>query len=187
MLFRIKPGIDAHTHNFIRTGQIDSKFGFALETGEALQAVAAALKTPGIRVAGIHCHIGSQIFDIDPFCHAAEVMLGFAQQVRAELGYTIEELNLGGGFGIRYVAQDDPKALESYMEAVSKVVLGFCETNSFPVPFICIEPGRSIVGGYGHHAVYHRQRQNHSGLPYICFHRRRHDGQPALCALPVCL
>ena len=66
MLFRIKPGIDAHTHNFIRTGQIDSKFGFALETGEALQAVAAALKTPGIRVAGIHCHIGSQIFDIDP-------------------------------------------------------------------------------------------------------------------------
>ena len=60
--------------------------------------------------------------------------------MRAELGYTIEELNLGGGFGIRYVAQDDPKALESYMEAVSKVVLGFCETNSFPVPFICIEP-----------------------------------------------
>ena len=149
VLFRIKPGIDAHTHNFIRTGQIDSKFGFALETGEALQAVAAALKTPGIRVAGIHCHIGSQIFDIDPFCHAAEVMLGFAQQVRAELGYTIEELNLGGGFGIRYVAQDDPKALESYMEAVSKVVLGFCETNSFPVPFICIEPGRSIVGDTG--------------------------------------
>lgn len=76
-------------------------------------------------------------------------MLGFAQQVRAELGYTIEELNLGGGFGIRYVAQDDPKALESYMEAVSKVVLGFCETNSFPVPFICIEPGRSIVGDTG--------------------------------------
>ena len=149
VLFRIKPGIDAHTHNFIRTGQIDSKFGFALETGEALQAVAAALKTPGIRVAGIHCHIGSQIFDIDPFCHAAEVLLGFAQQVRAELGYTIEELNLGGGFGIRYVAQDDPKALESYMEAVSKVVLGFCETNSFPVPFICIEPGRSIVGDTG--------------------------------------
>ena len=149
ILFRIKPGIDAHTHDFVRTGQIDSKFGLALETGEAMRAVQTALSMQGVRLRGVHCHIGSQIFDIDPFCHAAEVMLGFAQQVRAELGYTIEELNLGGGFGIRYVAQDDPKALESYMEAVSKVVLGFCETNSFPVPFICIEPGRSIVGDTG--------------------------------------
>ena len=69
--------------------------------------------------------------------------------MKAETGRELEILDLGGGFGIRYVAQDDPKALESYMEAVSKVVLGFCETNSFPVPFICIEPGRSIVGDTG--------------------------------------
>ncbi|MEG1175386.1 MAG: diaminopimelate decarboxylase [Ruthenibacterium sp.] len=149
VLFRIKPGIDAHTHNFIMTGQIDSKFGFALETGEAMEAVKKALTTPAIHVSGIHCHIGSQIFDIEPFCRAAEIMLQFACDVRDECGYFMEQLNLGGGFGIRYVPQDDPKALESYMEAVSKVVYACCEKQNFPVPFICIEPGRSIVGDAG--------------------------------------
>lgn len=149
ILFRIKPGIDAHTHNFVRTGQIDSKFGFALETGEAMAAIQRALSLPAIRVVGIHCHIGSQIFDVDPFRHAAEVMMDFAQQVRETLHYTIEELNLGGGFGIRYVAQDDPQELESYMEPVSQVILDKCRAYQFPVPFICIEPGRSIVGDAG--------------------------------------
>ncbi|MEG1275848.1 MAG: diaminopimelate decarboxylase [Ruthenibacterium sp.] len=149
VLFRIKPGIDAHTHNFIMTGQIDSKFGFALETGEAMEAVKKALTTPAIHVSGIHCHIGSQIFDIEPFCRAAEIMLQFACDVRDECGYSMEQLNLGGGFGIRYVPQDDPKALESYMQAVSKVVYACCEKQNFPVPFICIEPGRSIVGDAG--------------------------------------
>lgn len=149
ILFRIKPGIDAHTHNFVRTGQIDSKFGFALETGEAMEAVARAISLPGISLMGIHCHIGSQIFDIDPFCHAAEVMLDFAQQIRETHGFIIKELNLGGGFGIRYVEEDDPKALESYMEAVSKIVTARCEKHDLPVPFICIEPGRSIVGDTG--------------------------------------
>ncbi len=149
VLFRIKPGIDAHTHDFVRTGQIDSKFGFALETGEAMEAVKKALETENVHVTGIHCHIGSQIFDIDPFCHAAEVMLGFATQVRDECGYTIEQLNLGGGFGIKYVPQDDPKSLDSYMKAVSQTVYAFCEKNNFPVPYVCIEPGRSVVGDTG--------------------------------------
>ena len=149
ILFRIKPGIDAHTHNFVMTGQIDSKFGFALETGEALKAVEMALRTPSIHFAGIHCHIGSQIFDIDPFCHAAQVMLQFAAEIKQTFGYEIEQLNLGGGFGIRYVAEDDPKALESYMEAVSRVVYDSCEKHSLKIPFVCIEPGRSIVGDTG--------------------------------------
>lgn len=149
ILFRIKPGIDAHTHSFIRTGQIDSKFGFALETGEAMEAVRQALHTEGVQVTGIHCHIGSQIFEIEPFCHAAAVMLDFAKELRETLGCTIEELNLGGGFGIRYVPEDDPKALESYMQAVSEVVLARCAAYDLPVPFICIEPGRSIVGDAG--------------------------------------
>ncbi len=149
VLFRIKPGIDAHTHNFIRTGQIDSKFGFAIETGEAMEAIKKALSTQSITISGIHCHIGSQIFDIEPFCHAAEVMLEFAKQVQNDCGYTIKQLNLGGGFGIRYVPQDDPKALDSYMNNVSKTVYDFCEKNNFPIPYICIEPGRSIVGDTG--------------------------------------
>lgn len=149
VLFRIKPGVDAHTHNFVRTGQIDSKFGFALETGEAMQAVQQALCTENIRVAGIHCHIGSQIFDIEPFCHAAQVMLQFAVDVREKCGCTLEQLNLGGGFGIRYVPEDDPKELSAYMEKVSETVRAFCAQHDFPVPYICIEPGRSIVGDAG--------------------------------------
>lgn len=149
ILFRIKPGIDAHTHQFIMTGQIDSKFGFALETGEAMEAVATALAMKHVHFAGIHCHIGSQIFEIEPFCHAAQVMLQFAKDIYDKQGYQIEQLNLGGGFGIRYVTQDDPKALGSYLKAVSQTVFRFCAENNFAVPFICIEPGRSIVGDTG--------------------------------------
>lgn len=149
ILFRIKPGVDAHTHDFVRTGQIDSKFGFAIETGEAKDAFIAASNLPNIKIKGIHCHIGSQIFDIEPFCHAAKVMLEFANSMKSVTGITIEELNLGGGFGIRYVSDDDPQALENYMEEVSKIVNNFCKTNNFDIPFICIEPGRSIVGDAG--------------------------------------
>ncbi len=149
VLFRIKPGIDAHTHSFVQTGQIDSKFGFALETGEALEAVKTALSYKSIKFVGIHCHIGSQIFDIAPFCLAAQKMLEFAVDIRKECGFTISILNLGGGFGIRYVPEDDPKALDSYMKEVSKTVKNFCENSNFPMPYICIEPGRSIVGDTG--------------------------------------
>lgn len=85
IMFRIKPGIDAHTHNFVKTGQIDSKFGFALETGEAFEAVKKAIALKNVHLVGLHCHIGSQIFDIDPFVHAAEVMLGFIAKIKNEL------------------------------------------------------------------------------------------------------
>lgn len=149
ILLRITPGVDAHTHDFVRTGQIDSKFGFTLENGDAVAAVGYALKMPGIRLLGLHCHIGSQIFEIEPFCHTAEVMLQLGVDLKKQYDYTIQELNLGGGFGIRYVSEDDPKALESYMEAVSTTIFDFCEKHAFAVPFICIEPGRSIVGDTG--------------------------------------
>ncbi len=108
IMFRIKPGIDAHTHDFVRTGQIDSKFGFALETGEALEAVKKAIFLEHIELSGLHCHIGSQIFDIDPFVLVAEVMMNFIAQVRDEIGYEIKELDLGGGFGIKYTDADSP-------------------------------------------------------------------------------
>ena len=102
IMYRIKPGIDAHTHDFIRTGQIDSKFGFALETGEAFEAVQKAISLENIELVGLHCHIGSQIFDIDPFVLAAEVMINFISDIKTKTGYEIRELNLGGGFGIKY-------------------------------------------------------------------------------------
>ena len=108
ILLRIKPGVDAHTHQFIRTGQIDSKFGFALETGEAMQAVERALALPGIHLKGLHCHIGSQIFDREPFEAAAEIMVGFLADIRDRWGRELEILNLGGGFGIKYLSDHNP-------------------------------------------------------------------------------
>ncbi|MDR2933091.1 MAG: diaminopimelate decarboxylase [Oscillospiraceae bacterium] len=147
--FRIKPGVDAHTHDFVKTGSIDSKFGLALETGEAFDAVKMALSLDNIRLIGVHCHIGSQIFDIDPFELSAEVMLGFMARVKDELGYEIGELNLGGGFGIKYIPEHDPVEYERYMKTVSATVRKVCAEKGLKMPFIVIEPGRSIAGPAG--------------------------------------
>ncbi len=147
--FRIKPGVDAHTHNFIRTGQIDSKFGFALETGEAFEAVKEALKLNNVCLKELHCHIGSQIFDIEPFVTAAEIMIDFMAKIKSELGAVISELNLGGGFGIMYTSDDEPVPYENYMDKVSVAVKAKCAEHGLPVPFIYIEPGRSVVGEAG--------------------------------------
>ena len=149
ILLRIKPGIDAHTHQFIRTGQIDSKFGFALETGEAMDAAKAAIHAKNLTLTGVHCHIGSQIFEIQPFELAAKVMLGFIRDVRAETGVELQELNLGGGFGIKYVENDQPVPYDRYMELVSNAVHMCCNEYDLTAPKIYIEPGRSIVGEAG--------------------------------------
>ncbi|WP_283607518.1 diaminopimelate decarboxylase [Faecalispora anaeroviscerum] len=146
---RVKPGIDAHTHSFIQTGQIDSKFGFALETGEAMKAVKEALKYANIDLKGVHCHIGSQIFDSSPFVLAAEVMLQLIADIKKETGVEIQELNLGGGFGIHYAEDDAPLPYDQYMELVSTAVFRKCEELGVKVPFIFIEPGRSMVGETG--------------------------------------
>lgn len=149
IMLRIKPGIDAHTHNFIRTGQIDSKFGFALETGEAFEAVRKSLEMQNVSLVGLHCHIGSQIFDIDPFECAAEVMLHFCGKIKKELGHEVKELNLGGGFGIRYTEKDNPVPLDSYMERVSVKVKEVCVEEDLSLPYIIIEPGRSVAAPAG--------------------------------------
>ena len=146
---RIKPGIDAHTHEFIRTGQIDSKFGIDLQSGEAMEAVQLASSMEGICLRGLHCHIGSQIFDKEPFVHAASVMLDFFAKVKETLQVEFEFLNLGGGFGIPYVERDDAIPYEEYMKAVSKEVFKRCEEHKLAIPFVYIEPGRSIVGSAG--------------------------------------
>jgi len=149
ILFRIKPGIDAHTHDFIMTGQIDSKFGTALETGEAFDIIKTANSMEHVNVVGIHCHIGSQIFDIDPFKSAAEIMLNFAAKLKAELNLTIKELNLGGGFGIQYVPTDDPVAYDEYIRIVSEVFKETSEKLGIETPMVLMEPGRSIAGPAG--------------------------------------
>ena len=149
ILLRVTPGIDAHTHQFIRTGQIDSKFGLTLENGEALAAAREALSLPGIDLKGFHCHIGSQIFDVDPFAQAADVMLRFMARVRGETGATLTELNLGGGFGIRYTDRDQPKSFGAYMKQVSAVMSQTAAELDFPLPFIILEPGRSVAAPAG--------------------------------------
>jgi len=149
IMFRIKPGIDAHTHKAVLTGQIDSKFGFALETGEAFEAVKEAIACKNVTLSGLHCHIGSQIFDIDPFEQAAKVMLGFIAEIKSKLGYEIRELNLGGGYGIKYLEFHDPAPFEMYAERVSAVVHSECERLGIAQPFMYIEPGRSIVASAG--------------------------------------
>ncbi len=149
IMFRIKPGIDAHTHDFVKTGQIDSKFGFALETGEAFDAVKEALACKNLKLVGLHCHIGSQIFDIAPFEEAARVMLGLIAKIRDELDFEVPGLNLGGGFGIKYLNEHDPVPFETYIERVSHVVSEECAKLNISQPFIYIEPGRSIAAPAG--------------------------------------
>ena len=149
IMFRIKPGIDAHTHDFVKTGQIDSKFGFALETGEAFDAVKEAINCENVELYGLHCHIGSQIFDIAPFEEAAKVMLELIAKIKNELNYEIQGLNLGGGFGIKYLEEPDPQPFGVFMERVSQVVISECENLGINRPFIYIEPGRSIAASAG--------------------------------------
>ncbi|MBE6965215.1 MAG: diaminopimelate decarboxylase [Ruminococcaceae bacterium] len=147
--FRIKPGVDAHTHDFVKTGQIDSKFGVALENGEAFDFVKSALSYKNIKLCGVHCHIGSQIFDPEPFAHAAELMMEFIAKVKAELDFEVSELNLGGGFGIRYTEEDDPRSVYDAVKSFTDVVRAQAEKYDLSLPFISIEPGRSVVAEAG--------------------------------------
>ncbi|MBS3939490.1 MAG: diaminopimelate decarboxylase [Actinobacteria bacterium] len=143
---RITPGIDAHTHDYVRTGHDDSKFGFTLSLGLADQAVRAAREHPHLEVVGIHAHIGSQIFGTDPFVANAEVALDLLARWRDEFGLTLRELNLGGGMGIRYTHEDHPVEVARYGEAVLRAVDERCERLGLDRPRLVVEPGRAIVG-----------------------------------------
>lgn len=147
--FRIKPGVDAHTHEFIRTGQIDSKFGFALETGEANEAVKAALSCDSIEIIGFHCHIGSQIFDTAPFVLAAEKMLNFIHEVKLNFGLDVKALNLGGGFAIKYTENDPDFIYDEFVRGILIKIEDYCKANGMICPEVIIEPGRSITGAAG--------------------------------------
>jgi len=149
ILLRITPGIEAHTHDYIKTGQLDSKFGFGLENGQAMMAVERALNIKGLKLMGIHCHIGSQIFETKPYEDAAEVMLRFAKDVKTKFGYEIEEVDFGGGFGIKYVREDKPLTIKDYITALVGSVKTWSDNLEIKVPKILIEPGRAIVGEAG--------------------------------------
>lgn len=149
VLLRISPGVDAHTHEFISTGQIDSKFGFDLGNGTAFRAVQETLKLEQLRLLGIHSHIGSQIFETEGFRLAADKVTRFAAEVRDQLNHTFTVLNLGGGFGIRYTEGDTPLPAADYVGAIADAVKTNFAAYNYPLPEIWIEPGRSIVGEAG--------------------------------------
>ncbi|MBO5440908.1 MAG: diaminopimelate decarboxylase [Clostridia bacterium] len=149
ILFRITPGIDPHTHEAISTGKVDSKFGTAIETGQAYEITKTALSLENIDLRGFHCHIGSQIFEIEPFCDAADIMISFIGEIRERLGYTAEYLNLGGGFGVRYVESDPCIDYSENIRRISEHIREYCENNDLPYPIILMEPGRSIVADSG--------------------------------------
>jgi len=146
---RITPGIEAHTHEYIKTGQIDSKFGFAPVGNIIMDAVRKAIDLQNVELCGVHCHIGSQIFDIEPYEDAAEIMLNLIYKIKQETGYVVPELDLGGGFGIFYTDGDSPKETGDYCKAILDKVDKVCEDLNIDRPIITIEPGRSIVGNAG--------------------------------------
>jgi len=149
VLIRVAPGVEADTHTHIQTGKVDTKFGLAIAGGDASEAVARALKAPNLQLRGINCHIGSQILDVHPFAEAAQMMVAFAVQLRSELGYTIEDLDLGGGLGVRYLPSDRPPSLDDYAEAVAGAVKASCDRQDMPMPRLIVEPGRSLIGEAG--------------------------------------
>ena len=146
---RLTPGIEAHTHDYIKTGQIDSKFGFAPVENIIMDAVKTALSLENVTLVGLHCHIGSQIFETEPFKDAAEVMIKFINDIKQETGHIIEELDLGGGFGIYYSEGDMPKDTDEYCSVILKSVDDTCSKLGVKKPILTIEPGRSIVANAG--------------------------------------
>ncbi len=149
VLLRLTPGIEPHTHKAIQTGGVDSKFGFGVLDGAAQNAVRRTLAIAGLRLRGIHCHIGSQVFELDSFALAAEAMMEFAGWMAREAGVAVEELNLGGGLGIRYLPEDRPPSVEAYVSTLARVVRRRASEGRLPLPKVMVEPGRSIVGDAG--------------------------------------
>jgi diaminopimelate decarboxylase len=146
ILVRVTTGVEAHTHEFVATAHDDQKFGFSLSSGAADEAVRRVLAAPGLELAGLHSHIGSQIFDTAGFEVAAHRVVGLAVRIRDEHGVPIRELNLGGGFGIAYAAGDDPADVKIIAQNLHEIARSQCAAAGLPVPRLTVEPGRGIAG-----------------------------------------
>lgn len=149
VILRIIPGIEAHTHEYIKTGQIDSKFGFTLIDNGVIKAVEKASLLSNIKFAGLHCHIGSQIFETKPYEEAVEIMFKLIKTIKEELNINVEELDLGGGFGIYYKSGDNPKKIEDFCSIILNKAERVSKELNIEKPILVIEPGRSIIGNAG--------------------------------------
>ena len=148
ILIRVSPGIDPHTHVYTTTGIIDSKFGFSIETGDAAQAIRQALAATNLRLKGLHFHLGSPIFELEPYRVATELVLKFAAGFREE-GLELEEFSPGGGFAIAYTRDQEPPTIAEYAETIVSTVQSTCDELGLPQPTLLIEPGRAIIGPAG--------------------------------------
>ncbi len=146
VLIRVTPGVKPSTHEFISTGQLDSKFGFSIEGGLAAQAVAACRDAANLNLVGLHCHIGSQIFEIGAYRLAAELLAAFVAEVGRD---GLDIMDMGGGLGIAYGAGDEPPPVEEYADLVMESVFGAWDAQGLERPRVMVEPGRSIVGRAG--------------------------------------
>lgn len=152
VLIRVNPGVEAHTHKFIQTATPDSKFGFSIENGDAKKVISRVLKKNNIKLRGLHCHIGSQIFESQSFRIATNKMLSFYKQIKDEFNYDFDVLDMGGGFGI-YYNDEDPKTqlndYRSFIKVICDSVLENIKNYNIKKPFLILEPGRSLVGEAG--------------------------------------
>ena len=149
VMLRLSPGVKPDTHDHISTGQLDSKFGFSIESGAARQAVETALAEPWLDLVGLHSHIGSQIFALRAYEEAMEIMLGLLVELRRDLGYEPRKLGAGGGLGIAYTREDDPPTPREFVETVLHAMIAGCKRRGLEVPELVVEPGRSIAGPAG--------------------------------------
>ena len=149
VLLRLTPGIDPHTYAAVATGKVDSKFGSAIETGQADAIARVALSLPHIDLRGFHCHVGSQVFDSEVYLRAAEVMLSFVAHIYRIEGYLAEELDIGGGYGVRYVVAQPEIDIAENIRMVGEFMTRRAEELGIPLPIVAMEPGRSIVADAG--------------------------------------
>lgn len=149
VMLRVTPGISAHTHEYVMTGQEDSKFGFDIKSGQAQEAMKKVLAAPFLNPIGIHCHIGSQIFSIDGFVLAAQKMMDLVLKWKKDFAFDVPIVNLGGGFGIQYTDDERPLQPEVFIQAIIDEMKSIAAKNEIDLPEIWIEPGRSIVGTAG--------------------------------------
>lgn len=145
VLLRLTPGIDPHTFAAVSTGKVDSKFGSAIETGQAEEITLTALSLSSVELVGFHCHVGSMVFEPDVFLDAARVMLGFANDMRFRHGFCAKIIDIGGGFGVRYTDDQPTLDIAKCIKKIAEISHGVCSELDFPMPTIAIEPGRSIV------------------------------------------
>ncbi len=149
ILLRLTPGIDPHTYDEVATGKVDSKFGTAIETGQAMEITRHTLECSHISLMGFHCHVGSMVFESSTFTRSAEIMLGFMVDVFKELGFEAKILDLGGGYGVKYTKEDPDIDIKENIKGVCEYIKSECERLGYPVPSLRLEPGRSIVADAG--------------------------------------